>query len=40
MTSQTAKFEDSPKTQISTYFENETSFFLEIKKSLIIKQAL
>ena len=33
MTSQTLKFVDFIKTQKSRYLENETLFFLEIKKS-------
>ena len=35
-TPQILKFVDSPKIQISKYLENETIFFLQIKKSLII----
>ena len=35
MTSQILKSVDFTKTQKSRYLENETSFFLQIKKSLI-----
>ena len=40
MTSQNLKFVDFTKTQKSRYLENETLFFLEIKKTLITHQGL
>ena len=40
MTSQIFKFFDFTKTQKTRYLENETLFFLKIKKSLITHQGL
>ena len=40
MTSQIFKFLDFTKTQKTRYLENETLFFLKIKKSLITHQGL
>ena len=40
MTSQILKFVDFTKTKKCRYLENETLFFLQIKKSLITHQGL
>ena len=40
MTSQVLQFADFKTTQKSKYVENETSFFLQIKKLLITHQGL